>query len=240
VASASARPSLAEVVKIAHRRGVLVLVDAAGQLPPADNLRRFVAVGVDLVAFSGGKAIGGPQASGFLAGQRDLIAAVALQHLDLDFPWELWCPPSDLIDKSRLPGAPHHGIGRPCKVGKEEIVGLVVALRRFAAADPEERRGRWLSLARALVAELDGIPGTSVRLLADQPWREIPQVELAFGPEARGTALRLMQVLEAGSPPVFADPARLDEEVVVLGTSCLREGDPPVIAARIRDFLGGR
>ena len=49
-----------------------------------------------------------------------------------------------------------------------------------------------------------------------------------------------MQVLEAGSPPVFADPARLDEQVVVLGTSCLREGDPPVIAARIRDFLGGR
>ena len=49
-----------------------------------------------------------------------------------------------------------------------------------------------------------------------------------------------MQALEAGSPPVFADPARLDEEVVVFGTSCLREADPPVIAARIRAFLGGR
>ena len=240
VASASARPPLAEVVKIAHARGVPVLVDAAAQLPPADNLRRFVALGADLVAFSGGKAIAGPQASGFLAGRRDLIAAAALQHLDVDFPWELWCPPSDLIDKSLLPGAPHHGIGRPCKVGKEEIVGLVVALRRFAAADPEGRRGRWLALARALVAQLDDISGTSVRLLADRPWREIPQVELALGPEARGTALALMQALEAGSPPVFADPARLDEQVVVLGTSCLREGDPPVIAARIRDFLGGR
>src|SRR5215831_18234017 len=76
VASASARPPLAEVVKIAHARGVPVLVDAAGQLPPTDNLRRFVALGADLVAFSGGKAIGGPQASGFLAGRRDLIAAV--------------------------------------------------------------------------------------------------------------------------------------------------------------------
>jgi hypothetical protein len=49
-----------------------------------------------------------------------------------------------------------------------------------------------------------------------------------------------MQELEAGSPPVFADPARLEEQVVVFGTSCLREGGPPVIAARIRDFLGGR
>jgi L-seryl-tRNA(Ser) seleniumtransferase len=239
VASATARPALAEAVKIAHARGVPVLVDAAAQLPPADNLRRFVAVGADLVAFSGGKAIGGPQASGFLAGRRDLIAAVALQHLDLDFPWELWCPPSELIDKSALPGAPHHGIGRPCKVGKEEIVGLVVALRRFAAADPVERRDRWLALARALVAELDGIPGTTVRLLADRPWREIPQVELALEPEAHGTALALMQALESGSPPVFADPVRLHEDVVVFGTSCLREGDPPVIAARIRGFVDG-
>src|SRR5262249_43606086 len=177
----------------------------------------------------GGKAIGGPQASGFLAGRRDLTAAAALQHLDLDFPWELWCPPSDLVDKSVLPGAPHHGIGRPCKVGKEEIVGLVVALRRFAAADPAGRGPRGRDPAEALVAELDGIPGTSVRLLAERPWLEIPQVELALEPEARGTALALMQALEAGSPPVFADPARLHEGVVVLGTSCLREGDPPVI-----------
>ena len=77
-------------------------------------------------------------------------------------------------------------------------------------------------------------------LLADRPWREIPQVELALGSEARGTALAPMHELEAGSPPVFADPARLDEQVVVLGTSCLREGNPPIIAARIPDFLGGR
>jgi L-seryl-tRNA(Ser) seleniumtransferase len=240
VASAAARPTLAEVVKSAHARGVPVLVDAAGQLPPTDNLRRFVALGADLVAFSGGKAIGGPQASGFLAGRRDLIAAVALQHLDLDFLWELWRPPCDLIDRSLLPGAPHHGIGRPCKVGKEEIVGLVVALRRFAAAEPEERRGRWLALAQALVAQLGGIPGTSVRLLADGPWREIPQVELALGRDARGTALALMQELEIGSPPVFADPARLDEQVVVFGTSCLREADLPLITARVREVLGGR
>src|SRR4029077_6846510 len=121
-----------------------------------------------------------------------------------------------------------------------EIAGLLVALRRFATADPEERRGRWLALARALAAQLEGIPGTSVRLLADRPWREIPQVELALEPEARGTALALMQALEAGTPAVFADPARLHEEVVVFGMTCLREGDPPVIAARIWDFLGGR
>ena len=136
VAYAHTQPSLEEVVAAARKGGVPVIVDAAGQLPPASNLQRFIAAGADLVAFSGGKAIGGPQASGILCGRRDLIAAAALQHQDLDVMPELWDPPASLIDKSQLPGAPQHGIGRPCKVGKEEIAGLVKALRLFVAEDP--------------------------------------------------------------------------------------------------------
>ena len=60
---------LPEVCQIAHERGVPVIVDAAAELPPRANLRRFIAEGADLVVFSGGKAIGGPQASGILAGR---------------------------------------------------------------------------------------------------------------------------------------------------------------------------
>ena len=88
--------ALEEVVEVAHAAGVPVLVDAAAQLPPADNLRRFIAAGADLVAFSGGKAIGGPQASGILCGRRDLIMAAALQNLDLDVFYEQWAPPAAL------------------------------------------------------------------------------------------------------------------------------------------------
>ena len=84
VANTRSEPTLAEVVEQAHSAGVPVIVDAAGQLPPASNLHRFVAEGADLVAFSGGKAIRGPQSSGILCGRRDLISAVALQHLDQD------------------------------------------------------------------------------------------------------------------------------------------------------------
>src|SRR5882724_11026916 len=90
VADTLARPSLPEVVAVAHAAGVPVLVDAAAQLPPQDNLRRFIAEGADLVAFSGGKAIGGPQASGFLAGRADLIRSVALQHQDMDVHPRTW------------------------------------------------------------------------------------------------------------------------------------------------------
>ena len=128
---------LPEVCEIAHARGVPVIVDAAAELPPRANLRRFIAEGADLVAFSGGKAIGGPQASGILAGRADLIASVALQHQDMDVRPETWSWRRRCWTTGRLAGVPHQGFGRSMKVGREEIVGLIVALRRFVAGSDE-------------------------------------------------------------------------------------------------------
>src|SRR5262249_34028861 len=102
VYDAQARPPLAEVVARAHTRGYPVLVDAAGELPPRPNLRSIVATGADLVAFSGGKALRGPQSTGILCGRRDLVGAAALQMLDMDDHFELWDPPETLIDKRLL------------------------------------------------------------------------------------------------------------------------------------------
>lgn len=104
------RPRLSEVVELAKRQSLPVLVDAAGELPPRENLRKLSESGADLIAFSGGKAIGGPQATGLLLGRKDLIASALLQMLDMDDHPELWDPPSDLIDRARLKGMPRHGI----------------------------------------------------------------------------------------------------------------------------------
>src|SRR5260370_1181523 len=114
--------------RLARARGLPVLVDAAGELPPRANLRAILGAGADLVAFSGGKAIRGPQATGILCGRRDLIAAAAVQMLDMDDHFDLWNPPVDYIDKTQLGGIPRHGIGRAMKVSKEEIVALLTAL----------------------------------------------------------------------------------------------------------------
>src|SRR5687767_12753739 len=136
----SANPSnaddLATVVKVCREKNVPVIVDAAAQLPPKSNLRKFFELGADLVTFSGGKAIGGPQASGILAGRRDLVGAALVQQLDMDVSPATWTAP-DLIDVQAMKGIPHHGLGRGFKAGKEEIVGLLVALERYAAADDE-------------------------------------------------------------------------------------------------------
>lgn len=239
VANANARPSLAEVVAVAHARGVPVLVDAAAQLPPAANLRRFIAEGADLVCFSGGKGIGGPQASGILCGRRDLVMAAALQHLDQDIFWEQWNPPPALFDKSRIPGLPQHGIGRPAKVGKEAIVGLLVALEHFVAEGDDTRIARWGAQMQALRAALEGLRHARVDLVQDRRGAAIPVVHLALDEAAAGmTALDLVRRLQDGEPSVHANPSRTHEGLVLFSPVALKPGDERAIAARVREILG--
>ncbi|MEX2647962.1 MAG: aminotransferase class V-fold PLP-dependent enzyme [Alphaproteobacteria bacterium] len=238
VAAGHARPPLADVVRVAHAAGVPVLVDAAAQLPPAGNLRRFIAEGADLVAFSGGKAIGGPQASGMLCGRRDLVMSAVLQMLDMDVVFDLWSPPPSLIDKTRLVGAPQHGIGRPCKAGKEEIVGLITALGLFVAESDGNRAGRHRALADRLAQALRGINGASIRMLDDAPGVTAPTIELTLAGDAGVTAHDLAKGLQDGRPSIVVDPFRLDDNVVLFGVTCLEDDAPPVIGQRVREILG--
>src|SRR6266849_2303144 len=139
------------VVAVAFSANATSLVD----LPPKENLKRFIALGADLVAFSGGKALGGPQASGILAGRGDLVASALLQQLDMDVSPETWTPPR-MVDRANLRGVPHHGIGRGFKAGKEEIVGLLTALDRFVKADDAADNARLEARLKAIAAGLNG------------------------------------------------------------------------------------
>jgi D-glucosaminate-6-phosphate ammonia-lyase len=146
--------ALEEVVEIAHGAGVPVLVDAAGELPPAENLRRFVSQGADLVAFSGGKAIRGPQASGILCGRRALIEGAAWQMLDMAVDWKTWRLSGTLAAAPGMFEAPEQGIGRALKAGKEEIVGLLTALRAYGRRDHGSDLERWTKATRG---DRDGV-----------------------------------------------------------------------------------
>ena len=235
VANASARPAFEEVARVANSRHVPLLVDAAAQLPPVANFRRFVAAGADLVAFSGGKAIGGPQGSGILCGARDLIMSAILQQLDLDIAWELWSPPPNLIDKNRLSGLPPHGIGRQCKVGKETIVGLLVALRRFVAENEQARHDRLLSLVKRLDSATGSLRNarTEVRTGGSTP-RFILTLEHGF----KMTGTEVCLALQNGSPPIYVDPSQAASGVIGFSPACLRLEDLNVIGRRLREVIG--
>lgn len=234
VADRFARPSLSEVVAVAHAAGVPVIVDAAAQLPPQANLRRFTAEGADLVAFSGGKAIGGPQATGILCGRRDLVMSAALQHLDLDIFWEQWTPPATLIDKGRLKGVPQHGIGRPCKVGKEGVIGLLTALELFVAEGDAARHRRWLAAIQTIAAGLQTLPGIKLSLSGTESIADVPGLELELGKDAKLTALDLVIALQNGTPAIQVDPTCCDRGIVGFNPICLQDGEAEIVARAVR------
>ncbi|MEQ9350571.1 MAG: selenocysteine synthase [Alphaproteobacteria bacterium] len=248
VARPGALPRLDEVVAVGRARNVPVLVDAAGQLPPAENLRAFTHAGADLVAFSGGKAIGGPQASGILAGRRDLIASASLQMLDQDERFDLWQPAPGPVRKGEIVGLPQHGIGRSAKVGKEQIAGLLTALDLFTGTDGGDhmaaRRARWHQETDALMAALaaaSGAPAGAATGVAVHGYDKggVPMVELRLGAGARLSADALYVRLQEGRPSIRANGEVAHEGVLRFGPLCLRPGEGRLVGERVAALLGG-
>jgi uncharacterized pyridoxal phosphate-dependent enzyme len=209
---------LPEVIALAHTARVPVIVDAADELPPATNLRHFTDEGADLAIFSGGKAIGGPQGSGLVLGNRDLIEACALNAF------------------------PNYAIGRPMKIGKEEIAGLVIAVERYLSKDiGVEFATRDRQVSKILEA-LKDVPGISVERIAG--FREEPELHPFDVPKA---LIKLLPALDSsmddiigrlkqGDPPIHVLAVGND---IVVTTQGLRQGDENIVARRIREVMGG-
>jgi L-seryl-tRNA(Ser) seleniumtransferase len=227
------------VAEVCRARGIPVIVDAAAQLPPKANLRRFVELGADLVAFSGGKAIGGPQASGILAGRRDLVGAALVQQIDMDVSPATWTPP-DLIDRTKLTGVPHHGIGRGFKAGKEEIVGLLVALERFVTSDDDALNAVLQRRLEIMARALEGTRGISARVVPASVTGRIPVLELAVDPAGAGcTALELSGRLQHGDPPVHVSERHSARGVLTVDPQVLQADDDAPLVAAVKRAIGG-
>ncbi len=224
LAGPNSEPSLPEVAAIARARGIPVLVDAAAQLPPRENLRRFLAAGADLVCFSGGKALGGPQASGILAGRRDLVSSALLQMLDLDLPEAQFAPPAEFAPAAQLRGLPHHGIGRSCKTGKEEIVGLIVALQRFVAEDPAARTACWTARLEAVARAAAPL---QLRLVPDGAKPGLPLLEWHL-PDA-AAAQRAEAWLRAQAPAIHLDASRIRHGILAVNPVALADEDAALL-----------
>ena len=233
----SHQPVLRQVVEVAARHNLPVIVDAAAQLPPKGNLRRFIDDGASLVTYSGGKAIRGPQGTGILCGRRELISAALIQQLDMDVSPETWDPPEGLLSRELFARYPHHGLGRGFKVGKEEIVGLLVALERFAATDfGADMQARERQLA-ALAALLGDVPHAKATLLSASATGRFPLLELAFDEKVlEADAYAISKRLQAGAPPVHLSERRAYEGILIVDSAGLRPEDYAAIAHAVRSL----
>jgi uncharacterized pyridoxal phosphate-dependent enzyme len=194
---------LREVVEIAASRGVPVLVDAAAEEDP----RRYVALGADLVTYSGGKAFEGPT-SGFIVGRCDLIAACRVQE---------------------------SGIARPMKVGKETIVGLLAALERYLDRDGAAEQARQAALLAALREGLADLPHKRLDVVQDEAGRAIRRLHLTLDAERLGfSAAELADELTRCNPPIYPRAHLATTGTIALDPRALAERDVPVILAAIR------
>ncbi len=169
---------LDECLAIAHRAGVPVIVDAANMLPPWSNLQQLARQGVDLICTSGGKHMRGPQCSGILAGRKTLVRA------------------------ARLNSSPHSdSLGRGQKVGREEVVGLLVAAEKYAKLDFDAIDRECHAQASYLAGELKKIDGVQVRFAPHDRTRRVHRLQVEWD-SARISVDELERKLLDGSPRI--------------------------------------
>lgn len=228
---------LTSVVKWAHQNDLAVLVDAAASLPPYENLKGIPETGADLVFYSGGKAIGGPQSTGILCGKKHLVSSALLQMLDWDEHYNLWDPVEGLLDKQQIHALPRHGIGRGMKVSKEAIIGLLKALELFTPESIEKKRSRFLSQLNQIRENLESFVAQAELM---EPENDYPVLNLYLNTDKEAAnALQLCARLRSGNPRVFVGHGRLKENILQINPVCMREGDEKEVIRRIKEELEG-
>jgi uncharacterized pyridoxal phosphate-dependent enzyme len=211
--SAGALP-LEEVVEIGHARGVPVIVDGAAQLPPAENLWRYTREqGADLAIFSGGKDLRGPQASGLIVGRADLIEGCLLN------------------------GTPHPRLGRPMKVGKEEMLGLLAAVERYLREDHAARIAGFEAIVSGWVERFNELPGvTARREFPNEAGQPMPRCVVECDPTSTGlTGAQLVARLWDGDPRIAVK--QYGERGISMTPDTLSPGDEDLITTRLLALL---
>lgn len=206
--------SLPETIAIAHRHGIPVIVDAAAQLPPATNLWHFTRdLGADVVVFSGGKDLHGPQAMGLVLGKRAIVEAVALN------------------------GYPNHSLGRPMKIGKEGIVGALAAVEWYLSMDHTARLEDCERQVRHVQERLARCAGVTVhRSWPGQAGEPLPRALVALEPGQAGLDRDgLMALLRVGDPIIEVDAA---PNGIYVNPATLGPGEMELVAQRLVDLLG--
>jgi L-seryl-tRNA(Ser) seleniumtransferase len=200
-------------IEIAKSRGVPLIVDAAAQIPPVENLWRFTHMGADLALFSGGKGLCGPQSSGLILGRRALIEACAFN------------------------ACPRPFVGRPMKVGKEELVGLMAAVKWYLGLDHGHIMETYEGQVRYVVDALADLPYVSARRsYPSEAGQPVPRAEVLFDEQGLGIERdEVLNRLREGEPCIVLAPA--GKSGLFVNPQTLQPGQERIIVHRIREIL---
>jgi L-seryl-tRNA(Ser) seleniumtransferase len=205
---------LAEVVEIAHAQGVKVLVDAAAQIPPIANLWHFTReLGVDAAIFSGGKGLRGPQSSGLVLGRADIVAACAAN------------------------GPPNHSLGRPMKVGKEELMGILAAVEWSLEQDEPALMAQYEAIVQRWIDGLSGLPGVSVeRIYPSEAGQPHGRAVVHVLPDAALSRADLVRALWDREPRIAV--SEFGSDAVALNPQTLEPGEDRIVLDALVALLG--
>ncbi len=212
-------------VRVSHKHGVPCFNDAAADVPPISNLWNYTQMGFDLVTFSGGKGLRGPQCSGLLLGRKDLIEAAR---------------------KNNSPNS--NTIGRGLKVAKEEIVGLVAAVDRFLKQDDAAMEAEYRDRADRIAKYLSAIPTLQTQIFTPEVANHVPHLLITYDQNRiKITGAEVMQKMREGksrielNPSTGGAPASVGlpggPNTIVVGVWMLQPGEDMVVAKRLREVL---
>jgi L-seryl-tRNA(Ser) seleniumtransferase len=200
-----------EFVRLGKKHAVPTLNDAAADVPPVENFWKYTRMGFDLVAFSGGKGICGPQSSGLLLGSKPLIEAARLN-----------APPNG------------NTVGRGMKVNKEEMLGLLVALELFLEKDHVRERREYDSRAELVRASATAVAGVKAEVFVPEVANHVPHVRISWDGADEKAAMTVVKAMKDGEPSIGI---RSDGATLVIGVWMMKPGEEKIVARRLRQVL---
>ena len=205
-ANAAGQIKVEEWANLSKEYNIPTFIDAAADTPPVSHLWDYANMGYDLIAFSGGKAIRGPQCAGLLLGRKDLVGYALLNN------------------------SPHEDtIGRSQKVGKEEIVGMVKALECYLQEDHEALNREWQQRLDLISSEVSKVPGVTTKFFVPDVANHVPHMQIRWDKRISATPREIASALRKGKPSIVLSAGE-EGEVLSMNSFMLQPGEDKVIA----------
>ncbi len=203
----------AEFALFGLKHNIPTFIDCAADVPPAENLSRYLKMGFSLVTFSGGKGLCGPQSAGLLLGRKDLVAAARLH-----------APPNS------------DAIGRGMKVNKEEMLAMLVAVESFLKRDHAAYDREWRRRAGVIASAVSGIPGVTTEVYVPEIANHVPHLRVRLDESrVKLSAADVQKSLRQGEPSIETVPGTRDG--LSIGVWMMQPGDERIVARRLRAIL---